>query len=53
MLPFIIRVLTVFKDNYGKSQGYVPRDIERFERLKKEGKAIPFQPGGSWQYDKD
>lgn len=53
LLPLIMKMLVSFKENYGKGYGYVPRDLERSEKLTREGKAIPFQPRGAWQYEKE
>ncbi len=49
LFPFIMKFFTGFKENYGKGYGYVPRDLERIEKLTREGKAIPFQPTGKRQ----
>lgn len=52
LFPFILKFFTGFKENYGKGYGYVPRDLERIEKLTREGKAIPFQPSG-WKHEKE
>ncbi len=52
LFPFIMKIITNFKENYGKGYGYVPRDIERMDKLTREKKPIPFQPRGGWQYEK-
>lgn len=53
LFPLIMKILASIKENYGKGYGYVPRDLERSEKLTREGKAIPFQPRGAWQYEKE
>jgi len=53
LFPLIMKMLASFKENYGKGYGYVPRDLERSEKLTREEKPIPFQPRGAWQYEKD
>ncbi len=50
LFPLIMKILTSFKENYGKGYGYVPRDFERSEKLREAKKPIPFQPKGAWQY---
>ena len=45
-----MKILTSFKENYGKGYGYVPRDFERSEKLREEKKPIPFKPKGVWKY---
>ena len=49
LFPFILKFFTGFKENYGKGYGYVPRDLERIEKLTREGKTIPFQPKRTWK----
>ncbi len=53
LFPLIMKILASFKENYGKGYGYVPRDLERSEKLTREEKPIPFQPRGAWQYEKE
>ncbi len=53
LFPLIMKILTSFKENYGKGYGYVPRDFERSEKLREAKKPIPFQPKGAWQYDEN
>ncbi len=50
LFPLIMKTLTGIKENYGKGYGYVPRDLERVEKLKREGKAIPLLPAKRWQH---
>ena len=53
LFPLIMKILVSVKENYGKGYGYVPRDLERSEKLTREEKPIPFLPRGAWQYEKE
>ena len=50
LFPVIMKFFTGFRENYGKGYGYVPRDTERADKLRKEEKPIPFQPKKIWHY---
>jgi len=49
LFPLIMKTINGIKKYYGTGYGYVPRDTERSEKLRKEGKSIPFQPNERWQ----
>lgn len=51
LFPLMVNFFKGFRENYGKGYGYVPRDFQRADKLRKEKKPIPFQPKGAWQYD--
>ncbi|KHE92942.1 MAG: hypothetical protein K8F52_17450 [Candidatus Scalindua rubra] len=52
LFPLIMKTINGLKKYYGKGYGYVPRDFERVEKLTKEGRAIPLQPGQEIQHEK-
>ena len=53
LFPLIMKILTGFKENYGKGSGYAPRDLERIEKLTRDGNAIPLQPEKTWRYSEE
>ncbi len=53
LFPLIMKFFIGFKENYGKGYGYVPRDLERVEKLTHEGKNVPLQPKGGWQDEEE